>query len=160
MYRLDLDDPRLDLPAPVYRLTGFDGKGGYLMREGVEAGQAWEAIEEIAFFAVPTARAQTGLVRIMAHQQNGNTILKAESPTQRPSGGPESLFFALPAFSDYQPPAAVALYEYQRANGQRIYSTNPELSDPDLKRETEPLCRVWKNPSSVLVLDAKTSVMR
>ncbi len=160
MYRLELDDPRLSLPAPVYRLSDTDGKGRYLMREGVEAEQAWKAIEEIAFYAMPPVRAHPGLVRIVAQVQNGNSILKGESSTQRPNGGPDSLFFALPASSEFQPPSAVALYEYQRENGQRIYSTNPELSDPNLKRETEPLCCVWKNPSSVLVLDAKASVIR
>lgn len=160
MYRLDLDDPRLALPAPVYGTAGTDGNGRFLMREGVESQRAWEAIEGLPFYAMPPARPRTGLIRIVAQVQNGIAILKAENPAQKSISEPDTLFFALPAVSEVQSPASVALYEYQRANGQRIYSTNKELSDPDLKRETEPLCRVWKNPSAVLVLDAKASAMR
>src|SRR5262249_28050142 len=33
MYRLDLADPRLTLPAPVYRMKGEGGAADYLMRE-------------------------------------------------------------------------------------------------------------------------------
>jgi hypothetical protein len=38
MYRLALDDPRLALPAPIYRITGAHSR--YLMREGMEAERA------------------------------------------------------------------------------------------------------------------------
>jgi hypothetical protein len=50
-------------------------------------------------------------------------------------------------------PAVVALYEYRRKNGTRFYSTNPQLSDGGAQRSAEPLCRVWRNPMNVLVLD-------
>ncbi|MGH8246866.1 MAG: hypothetical protein ACREUU_10585, partial [Gammaproteobacteria bacterium] len=51
-------------------------------------------------------------------------------------------------------PAVVALYEYERKNGQRIYSTNPDLKERDVKRAAEPLCSVWRNPMATLILDA------
>jgi hypothetical protein len=60
MYRLALDDPRLSLPAPVYRLK--DGR--YLMREGVEAQHAWDQVAEIPFFALPSDRARAGAVAV------------------------------------------------------------------------------------------------
>src|SRR5262249_52103752 len=53
MYRLSLDDPRLALPAPVYRLKGKAGERRYLLKPEVDAGNGWERIKEIPFFAVP-----------------------------------------------------------------------------------------------------------
>jgi hypothetical protein len=51
-------------------------------------------------------------------------------------------------------PAIVPLYEYTHiADGSRLYSTDPALPDKTLKRSPEPLCRVWRNPTSHLVLD-------
>src|SRR5207247_954918 len=49
-----------------------------------------------------------------------------------------------PTPSEDTSPAVVALYEYQRADGGRVYSTIPNLDDKELKRTVEPLCRVWK----------------
>jgi hypothetical protein len=60
MYRLSLDDPRLSLPAPVYRLK--DGR--YLMREGVEAQRAWDQIAEIPFYALPPNRMRGGTIAV------------------------------------------------------------------------------------------------
>jgi hypothetical protein len=51
-------------------------------------------------------------------------------------------------------PALVPLYEYTRiADGSRLYSTDPALPDKNLERSPEPLCRVWRNPTSQLILD-------
>jgi hypothetical protein len=257
MYRLALDDSRLALPAPVYRLRGAEGKVRYRMREGVEADRAWGAIEEVAFFAVPPARARAGLVPIYAVSRNGNSVLQA-GPSSRPPDGSTPLFLALPPARDSsaesieglwrcaakttegdeiefdldltqrgaavetmakeaevsargsfeggrltltatseghsysltaalrqrkltgewrqldgnlrgtwsaegvdptpsedRSSAVIALYEFQRSNGQRVYSTSRELNLRDLKRAPKPLCRVWKNPVTVLVLDTK-----
>jgi hypothetical protein len=60
MYRLSLDDPRLYLPAPVYRLK--DGR--YLMREGVEAAHAWDQVADVPFFALPRDRRRSGTIEI------------------------------------------------------------------------------------------------
>jgi hypothetical protein len=47
LYGLSLDDPRLVLPAPVYRLR--DGR--LAQRDGVEAADAWEGVEAALFHA-------------------------------------------------------------------------------------------------------------
>ncbi len=52
MYRLNLDDPRLRLPAPVYKLKS--GKLG--MREAI---RDWAEVDSIAFFALPGDTAYT-----------------------------------------------------------------------------------------------------
>jgi hypothetical protein len=257
MYRLALDDSRLALPAPVYRVTTAGGKIRYLMREGLEEEKAWDSEKEIAFFAVPSTRPRGGLTSLFAATQNGNGVLKAsESP--RPSDGFRPLFFGLaatnaspsdtlsgvwqckartsggdefsfpldisqrgtnieivsheagksgqgsfvqsrlnlkmtndkssylltaelrgrtltgewkqsdgdnrgtwsaawddPAPAEDKSPAVLALFEYVRDDGQRIYSTNPELAERNLKRAAVPMCRVWRNPMAVLVHDSK-----
>ncbi len=262
MYRLKLDDPRLALPVPVYRVKGVDGTVHYLLREGVESEGGWNRIEEVAFFAVPN-RPREGLIPVFVRLEKGGVILQNEPP----SGGSdptEPLFYALPARpvaanvglrgtwhcnakssddSEYPfilqlelegekvigPPkheglvitggtfrnwklqvnvkldadnylltgtlkqgklsgeyeqdngeekgtwegerrdflwkqehssAIVPLYEYRRGKeGPRIYSTNPNLKDPTLERSAEPICRVWRNPMSVLILDRKVKAV-
>jgi hypothetical protein len=55
MYRLDLSDPRLVLPVPVYRVGGR-----YLVAEQIERENLWGKIEAIPFFAFD--RASEGLI--------------------------------------------------------------------------------------------------
>ena len=73
MYRLDLADPRLVLPAPVYRLRG----GDYRMRETLLEREDWDRIEEAPFFAVPPGRTRSGLVPIAG--EGGRTLFQALS---------------------------------------------------------------------------------
>lgn len=55
-------------------------------------------------------------------------------------------------------PVVVPLYEYRRAGstgGGWIYSTNPDLGDPAATRSANPICRVWRSPTTALALDWK-----
>jgi hypothetical protein len=59
--------------------------------------------------------------------------------------------------------AIVPLYEYRRMkDGARFYSTEPSLPGKAARRAAEPLCRVWRNPMSTLIVDhqAKTASRR
>jgi len=60
MYRMALDDARLFLPSPVYKLR--DGR--YLMREGVSAARAWDQVEAIPFYALAPDRRRAGTVAV------------------------------------------------------------------------------------------------
>ena len=77
MYRLSLDDSRLFLPAPVYRLK--DGR--YAMREAVEAAHGWNDVDEIAFFALPRDRRREGTIDI-----GGVFYALPPEPRSAPSG--------------------------------------------------------------------------
>ncbi|MCI0537272.1 MAG: DUF4185 domain-containing protein [Verrucomicrobiales bacterium] len=94
IYRLALDDARLSLPAPVYRVKEKDAAPRLLMREGVAMGRVWKLIEEMAFFAVPPGRSRPGLIPIFATSRSGRMALRAGASLQ--TNG-EPLFFALPA---------------------------------------------------------------
>jgi hypothetical protein len=159
MYRLRLDDRRLALPCPVYAVRESNGIR-WMMRAKVETARAWNAIESAEFFAVPPSQAQPGLVPIYATSENGTARLQ-----ERPSPGSEksaALFFALPSRSTEKDDslkmissAVAPLYEFRREGNAAdfVYATQSELADPAFIRSKEPLCRVWKNPMSLLLLD-------
>ena len=92
MYRLALDDARLNLPAPVYRAKSANHESRYLTREGIEREQAWEQIETVAFFALPPSRGRGGMIPLFATTEHGHVILRDTLP----SGGTQPVFFALP----------------------------------------------------------------
>jgi hypothetical protein len=258
MYRVALDDPRLVLPVPVYRVHGAHGSLRYLLRDELETEDAWGAIEDLPFFAVPPGGAHDGLIPIFPAINEHGTALSAHSFSAAASTSP--LFYALPASpppppapekltgkwsctsemadgSDYasfelelkldgdavhsiaasdsegaegtfrsgqlhlalneqdkrytfdgelkkgrlsgtwrsqnesaehgswrceyraavrEPDSAaiVPLYEYRRiADGTPLYSTDPNLPGATLQRSPQPLCHVWQNPVSQLILD-------
>jgi len=146
MYRLALDDPRLALPSPVYAVKRRDGANSYHTRDQVEAAGAWGLVQAIPFYAVAPGRPHSSLVPIYAAETGA---LQKEQ-----TGNSAPVFYALPvaAGPDEKPsPAIVPLYEYQAASGKRSYST--DANAPAGTRPPQPLCRVWRNPSSVLALD-------
>jgi hypothetical protein len=95
MYRLDLADARLALPAAVYRVRGVEGGSRYAMREQVELEGGWEPVEEVAFFALPPARVVGGLVPIYGQPDPAGMILTPEPPEGASHAAP--LFYAWPA---------------------------------------------------------------
>jgi len=133
MYRLTLDDRRLDLPAPVYLIQNQDGTQRHLLREGVESNQAWDQIKDIAFFALPVHKARPRRPELVP--------IWAESTAFQTNGPAASspLFLALPLTVSEQG------------------STNAPAPSPPTEilrnREGQPLGRVWKNPMTILPLD-------
>lgn len=175
MYRLRLDDPRLLLPVPIYQVRTAEGRVRYVTREGVEAQNLWDRIEAIPFLALPPHRAREAFLPFFDDDQDGTC--HDEARQQSAGIRPRPVFYALPAEPDtsdlthtgaakgarvnfiweqQRSPAVVPLYEYRRgARGTRSYSADPDLKDATLRRSTRPICRVWRNPMSLLVLDRK-----
>jgi len=185
MYRHALDDPRLALPAPVYRLNAAGGYR-YGQREQVEGGDVdnsrgsafgaslhsdrfattrtlpelggaervgnrWALVDTIPFYAIPVGRSHKGLVAIYASDGNGDIRLS----TERPARGVEPLFYALPVqvgVTEKPSPSIVALYEYVDG-GRRWYAPEDAVKWPNATRSKLPICRVWRNPSSVITFD-------
>jgi len=142
MYRLDLADPRLNLPVAIYRLAG--GGLGPAPRLGPE-----DTRLRIAFFALdrPTA----GSVPVFETSTEGGRVLDVGKPSTRGAVG-APLFHALPADAADPPATTVALYAIQRPDGILLgYATGDE-SEPDAavaRRSERPICRVWRNPLGV-----------
>jgi len=149
MYRLNLADSRLSLPTPVYRLVRGDGLVRYGTREGIDAGGLWSSVLGIPFYAVPPGRAAAGLVPLYANQ--GTLTLTA------PAAGATPLCYVLPATpaaAEKTAPNIVPLYAFHRPGGAaRWYAPDATGLPEGVMRDDLPICRVWRNPSSVLALD-------
>ncbi len=128
MYRLDLDDPRLVLPAPVYAT----GEGNYGFARARKAKG-----EGPAFFALD--RPRPGSVAVYAGDG-----LRLDAPAP----GAKAAFHALPADLRDPPAAAVPLYEFIHADGKRrAYSTDKAWHGEGFTRADKPLCLVWGSPT-------------
>ncbi len=148
MYRLSLDDRRLSLPAPVYRLKGPNGAITYGMRETVDVNKQWPQVQDIAFYAIPPSRSHDGLIPLYAvRPPKGGMTLQ----TTAPAGAKTPLCYVLPATpadKEKLSPAVVPL----------IKISDPQPGAPTYAASEEggfTLCRVWRNPASSLPLDDK-----
>ena len=144
MYRLDLADPRLVLPRPVYRIGDATGRDDYRMGREIDV---WDRVQSVSFFAVAPQRANDDLIPIYA--RNGR--LTATSPVA--SSVPR--FYALPASATpSENQCIVNLYEYHDADaGRYLYGTSPQRDRKGWERAEQPLCRVWRTPPEALLLD-------
>jgi len=97
MYRLDLKDPRLYLPAPVYSLLDSEGNHTYMMRDDIDSLNLWENINEIPFCAVPANRAFDGLLAVFQDMDNGKSSL-TEKPSSSKAFVKSTIFYGLPFF--------------------------------------------------------------
>jgi hypothetical protein len=132
MYKLQLEDPRLALPVPVYRTPDGPGRFGTL-RHLVDDPRArrWPTRlpGELVFFAPDRPRPGTAPVR--EAEDGERLVLDRNAP---PGAG---LFHC--ATGEAAPPATVPLYERADAAGRFTYTTEP--SDG-----AAVLCHVWPAP--------------
>jgi hypothetical protein len=144
MYKLDLADPRLNLPVAVYRHTapGVPDWYGTLRRDG-----PGRDVRSVAFFALEHPAAEA--VPIYEVATGGVPALSVAPPPPTAAGRPAPpVFYALPAEAGALPPATAPLYEYLSDDGtRRLYSTDPALAG--FRRVPRPVCNVWRNPMQV-----------
>jgi hypothetical protein len=140
LYKLDLADPRLNLPVAVYNLS----EEGPPARFGaVRELQAKQAVP-VAFFALD--RRGEGTVPVYA---GANGALQISESKDRQSA---HLFHVLPADSANPPATTTPLYEFVHKDGRnRAYSTDGDWTSPGYKRSEKPICRVWRNPLRIVL---------
>ncbi len=162
MCRLNLDDPRLVLPVAVYQIRDDNGGANYLLRDAVEKAGKWDSVEAVPFYAVEPDRASDNLVAVYTQKTGAGNKLTTERPNQSatplfcalPSSGPAGEIKKAPDPFNSDP--FNSLYEYYHAGtGQYLYSTEPQLPEKAWTRTGNPLCRVWKSPPGLLLLDSK-----
>jgi hypothetical protein len=143
MYRLDLSDPRLNLPVPVYRLA----RGGLGTAERLGAG---DTQLRAAFFALN--RPAPGSVPVYETLgAEGRPALAIGSPS-RPAPAGTLVFHALTAETADPAATTVSLFALEGSRGSPsgyVTADDPAPSDPALHRAQRPLCRVWTSPSRV-----------
>jgi hypothetical protein len=122
MYQLDLADPRLALPAPVFRVDTVEAASGLAFGPAISGGARGPSI---AFFALD--RPGVGTVAA-GHKETG-------SP----------LFYMLPVDSELA--ETTPIYEYSKdGSGLRTYLIDPDRLETGYTRSANPVGRVWKNP--------------
>jgi hypothetical protein len=92
MYRLDLGDPRLALPVPVYRVRHDRNPERYLLKDDLDARKEWDSVEAVAFFAIPPGYNHDGLIPIFASTNNHGTVLSSQPSSQAVA---KPLFYAI-----------------------------------------------------------------
>jgi len=97
MYRLDLNDPRLYLPAPIYFLTNVEGQSSYHLRESVDSLNIWNKIDNIPFFAVPPNRKIDESIAVYQYKENGQLKLHLK-PSFGRTASSDPIFYGLPLF--------------------------------------------------------------
>jgi hypothetical protein len=136
LYKLDLGDRRVALPAPVYDVSSGKAPETFAMKEAAGKKPATEkpGFFRVAFFAFD--RPAPGTVPIMA----GDHGLRVGKPDE--SG---SLFHALPQDTKSPSAATTPLYEYVSDDGaRRAYATDAALKLDGFRRLERPLCLVWR----------------
>ena len=132
MYRLKLDDPRLNLPVPVYERPGDAGSTWSTVRHGNAAPR---------FFALP--KPAEGTIPIGWDEKTGRLVRLAKAA--------DALFHAAADPAALGRDYLVPLHGWTRANqAQTIYSHDDRPpSDEKWQRSKEPLCHVWPLPRSI-----------
>jgi hypothetical protein len=142
LYKLDLADPRLVLPVPIYDLSAdLPGRFGT-----ASALRKAEKEYPLAFFA--TDRPGKDTVPIFAVEEKDGSIARlcAGKPA-RGKGG--LMFYALPPDSPRPPVSTRPLFEFvNEQTGRRAYSVDKSWTRAGFRRSERPLCLVWRNPMS------------
>jgi len=126
MYKLRLDDPRVFLPVPVYRIPG--DPPSYRTRDDLHGAQPGE----VAFFAPDRPRAGT----VPVHELRAG----ATAAPRLVAGAEEGPVRFHCAASAEPPPATVPLYEQVDAHGHFSYTTRAP------SQAATPVCHVWPAP--------------
>jgi hypothetical protein len=136
MYKLDLDDPRLALPVPIYQ------KQQDTRNEFASAARLGEKREgkRVEFFALD--RPIEGTIPIYETPEGLGLGALSEDRKSDP------VFHALPADHKDPPSNTTPLFVFVEKDGKnRVYSVDEAWSSPGYERAKKPLCRVWKNPN-------------
>lgn len=140
LYKLDLADSRLNLPVPIYTLSGERAPA----RFGTVHRLKMESSVPVAFFALD--RPGKGTAPISAGEAGALQVGKPEE------GDAATLFHALPADCNEPPATTTPLYEFvHKESGKRAYSTDSGWTSPGYARSAKPICRVWRNPLDVVL---------
>lgn len=130
LYRLELSNPRVALPLPVYDLSEGEVPERFVMA------RAGKPPVRVAFFALD--RPLPGAVQVR---------MGKEGITLGAKDGGDATFFALPAETKSPPATTTPLYEYRHGTEKRrAYSIDANLNLPGFERENQPICLVWKLP--------------
>ena len=139
MYRVSVDDTRLQLPVPIYD-QGSDTADQLGAKQSVAPGSTlltapFLALDRPAPDSIPVGWSAP-----------------ACDPSRRlitGNGVADPLFFAMRANATPALKSMVALYEYTHADGRRAYAVDAAQVPSGFSRASAPLAWVWSNPVKV-----------
>ncbi len=133
MYAIDLEDPRLILPLPVYESAAETIP--FRMGQGGDA---------IAFFA--SDRKGPGLIAIgVTDRTNGALGVLPDDAIASPC------FYALPVDEASPTPGTILLHVWRDPAGRVWHGVVGRNAPEGYRRDDAPLCRVWRNPLSFTI---------
>ena len=140
MYKLDLSDPRLAIPAPVFEFSGRPpNRFGTHRQAGSGKGQ-----RKIAFFALDRPVEKKTVAVCQGKTDDGLYFLKVGAA---PGDRPAVAFHALPLDTESKLKTLRPLYEFFNSeDNRRAYSTDRSWSAPGFARPGRAICLVWPNP--------------
>lgn len=141
MYRLDLDDPSLNLPVAIYDTAETaEDSGQFATRRSLTQDTEKRLA---AFFAHESGSGDTIPVAPLGAACRGGRLVAGTGASTHPA-----LFYALPFDHPALPLDAIPLWEYANgASGDYAYSTDPGLVlPPGYTRANDPLVHVFDNP--------------
>lgn len=158
MYQLDLSDPRLVLPVPVYPwVSDLDDTTlahTFTTRFGVTGRPPGD--RPVWFGLDRPVDDSVAIVREDRSATPGR--LKALPSSEIEKSHVEVLFYGLPTtVNEIEPESAAAtplipMYEYfHKGEGRYAYSTSDQLPGPGFERLSSPLCLVWKAPDHLVM---------
>jgi len=145
LYKLDLADPRLNLPVAVYERSanGVPDRFGTFARSGPEVLKrpvAFWALERPGPDTVPVYEGET---------EAGTPRLRFGDPPLGSEGrAAEPVFHVLAGHAESPPAATVPLFELRHEDGVRwAYATKEQATAlPGYRRSAEPIALVWPHP--------------
>jgi hypothetical protein len=139
MYQLDLADPRLVVPVPVYDLLDKGPPGRFASKAALDAKAG---TRPIAFFALDRPRPGSLPVYFQEAKDGGRLVMG-----KAPDAGAAVVFHALPTATEKPPVTATPLWEFVHKDGkQRAYTIDAAWTSPGFAKTAVPVCLVWRSP--------------
>lgn len=141
MYKLDLLNPKLILPVPVYCQRSNSATHTFgTFRE--------HSADHLPFFAFDRSCSNTIALFETSQGRLQPSVLSDNKPHPDRSAN-QPRFHAFPIESKNVPPAVTLLYEYtHQTKSTYYYSTQPQSPEPDSFNPGTPLCYVWPTHST------------
>ena len=151
MYQLDLSDPRLALPVPIYQNAARPEATARLAPKARANERSSTAALKVAFFAPDREGIATLPVYEEYDVKAGQTLRVSSSGGPASPSGALPLFFILPADIKDFTSATTPLYELTQASaGARVYTTDSRSAQGHAGWTVKVLGRVWKNPANLV----------
>jgi hypothetical protein len=147
LYKLDLADPRLVLPVPIYAVDAGDSREARWLDGPTLRNRSEKAVEaNPAFFALDRPHGASVAIYATGPAESGRLVVGGDD--EEGNAADSLRFHALPADIESPPAETVPLYEFVSGEGVFVYSTSHRPPASGFRRSESPLCRVWRCPTS------------